>query len=133
MGFSRKQIERHKEAARRSWTKDNYIGARKLAYDLRNHSADYVARQHIQAEDAAHAARERGLRADLEARAAEAVGDVTRIQVSTGGLAPQSGFAPNLKERTRYLRVLEDGAIKEYKVIERYHDGALVEEQIVPL
>ena len=102
-----------KEQARRhvaSLTKENIVGARKLAYDLRNRGVDRVADEHFAAEDAQLAASSRATREH-------------RI-----GLAKE--FEPkqiqNVRERIHYFTRTVDGIPQDVKVVESYHDGALV-------
>jgi hypothetical protein len=118
--------------AKRDWTAENHEGAKRLAYDLRNNGADAVARKHFLQREVEEAGRDRALRNQLTAMAYDSI-DGNRIQVSTGADQGMFKEREGLKERTRYTRLLENGEYQDFKIIEKYENGILVDERAIKL
>lgn len=96
-------------------TRDNIVGAKRLAYELKNHGVDAVAERHFADDDAQVAASNRAL-------------SNSRRQI-TKEFEPK--LIHNVKSRTHYTtRLIEkpDGTKDpvDIKIVEDYHDGQLV-------
>ena len=117
---------------KRDWNADNYEGAKRLAYDLRNNSADAVARKHFLQSEVEEARQDKALRNNLTAMAYESA-DGGRIQIATGDSGGGYKEREGLRERVRYTRLLENGEYQDFKIIECFKDGILVDERAVKL
>lgn len=128
-----KEFRREQQAkSRRDWTKDNYEGAKRLAYDLRNKGADRVALEHFREEQTQQSKRDKATEDSLRAMAYASV-DGGRIQVTNTADSSEYREREGLRERIRYTRLQVDGEYQDFKIIEQYLDGKLVDERAIKL
>lgn len=121
------------QKSRRDWTAENHEGAKRLAYELRNRSADSVARDHFRAHEAEQEKRDKATRERLTAMAFESVDAGSRVVVATSEPEYNYKEREGLRERIRFTKVNVDGEFHDYKVIETFENGILKSERAIKL
>lgn len=119
-------------------TRDNIVGERRLAFEVRNYGAEKVAKAHMAAAEREQAAREKEIDHRFEVAATDAWEQARGKRVFAVSDNEPVTERPGLRDRTYYTDEWvdqPDGTKKlvSFKVVEKFQEGRLVSAVREPL